>query len=245
MTNQKSIDAPSYAGQFGWEGIGPEEFAVPVILRSNNVRYSPVKIVEQEIIKKYDTLPQTVFQVITLKSFFVTNIEAKLLNTINYHHCNGRYGDTLFTSKDVIISAADVRELSRFLNLSHHVFTQEFSEEVKCKLGIIRLVVNPSQPTFTLLVPYICKRYPGSEGAVRFVPDKLIAPYVKHSNKSVRSNPNDWDIMYLKMLSIRCGNNSVHKIKRDDFIVRLEGLIYPDSGSPIIYDDCNGKEWTT
>lgn len=244
MTNQKTIDAPSYAGQFGWEKIGTEEFAVPVIVRNNSVRYSPVRIVEQEIIKKYDLLPQTVFQVITLKSFFLTNIEAKLLNNINFNHCNLRYGELNFTSKDVIISAPDVRELSRFLNLSHHVFTNDLVE-VNTKLGIIRLMLDPAQPSYTLLVPYICKLYPASEGAVRFVPDKLVSPYVKHTSKTVRSSPNDWDIMYLKMLSIRCSNNSLHKITREDFIVRLDGLVYQTIDRPIIYEDCTGKEFST
>lgn len=238
MINPKT-DAPSFNGQFGWEKIGPEEFAVPVIVRNNNIRYSPVRIVEQEIIKKYDSLPQAVFQVITLKSYFLTNIEAKLLNNINFNHCLQRYGETNFTNKDVIISAPDVKELNRFFILSDYVFTRDLTEK-KNKLGIIRFFSDPSKSDYALLVPYICKIYPGSEGTVRFVPNKLMAPFVRHSNKTVKSSPNDWDIMYLKMLSIRCDNNSIDKITRDDFIVRLEGLLYLSTGNPIKYEDYNG-----
>lgn len=240
MMNTNKIDAPSYAGQFGWERIGSEEFAIPVIVRSNVGRFSPVRIVEQEIIKKYDSLPQSVFQIITLKSFYLTSVEAKLLNDINFNHSNNRYGDGFFTVKDVIISAADVKEISRFLNLSHTVFTQDLTQ-VSDRLGIIRLLLDPTQPTYTLLVPYICKLYEGSEGAVRFIPDKLVNPYVKHSPKTVQSGTNEWDTMYLKMLSIYCSNNSLHKIVAGDSIVRLDGLVYQSTGKPIIYEDFNGK----
>lgn len=158
MTNKK-IDNPSYAGQFGWERIGQDDFSIPVIVRSQDdgdIRYSPVRIVEQEIIKKYESLPQGVFQCITLKSFYLTAIEAKLLNNINFNHCNTRYGETFFSQRDVIISAADVKELSRFLNISHEIFTQNISK-VSSFLGIIRLTINPDVHDQTLLVPYVTK----------------------------------------------------------------------------------------
>lgn len=156
MTNQKAIDSPSFTGQFGWEKIGTEEFAIPVIIRINGVRYSPVRIVEQEIIKKYDALPQSVFQCITLKSFYLTACEAKLLNDINFNHCNNRYGETFFCTKDVIISAGDVKELSRYLNISHEVFSRDLSR-IAANFGVIKLVADPDKRNGIMLIPYITK----------------------------------------------------------------------------------------
>lgn len=156
MINQKNVDSPSYSNQFGWEKIGSEDFTIPVLVRSNGVRYSPVRIVEQEIIKKYDALPQTVFQSITLKSFYLTPMEAKLLNTINFNHCNSRYGETFFTPTDVIISANDVKELSRFLNMSHEIFTRDIGH-ISVHMGIISMSIDPHNPSQRLLVPYIAK----------------------------------------------------------------------------------------
>lgn len=154
MTNSKNIDAPSVQGQFGWEQMGREDLTIPVILRSDQVRYSPVRIVEQEIIKRYDALPQSVFQCITLKSYYLTASEAKLLNHINFHHANYRYGKAFFDVQNVIISASDVVDLSRFLNISLHVFKHNLAPFAD-RLGIIKLSVD--EVGGTLLVPYISK----------------------------------------------------------------------------------------
>lgn len=156
MSPQEAIDAPSFKGKFGWERIGPtEDLAIPVIVRNNQIRYSPVRIVEQEIIKKYGELPQPVFNCITLKSFYLTNCEAKLLNKINHHHSNNIYGEHDFYTKDVIISANDVKELSRYLNISYQIFLRDLST-IHEMFGVIKLRVDPDQPN-VMLVPYLTK----------------------------------------------------------------------------------------
>ena len=124
MLEKTVVDAPSYMGRFGWERIGSGDFAVPVIIRSNNIRYSPTRIVEQEIIKKYGALPKNIFLCIRLSSFYLTAVEAKLLNQINFNHCGSRYGEEFFGIKDTILSATDIKELSRFLNVSQTIFTE-------------------------------------------------------------------------------------------------------------------------
>lgn len=238
MTNLKSIDAPSHSGQFGWERIGSGDFAIPVILRSSGVRYSPVRIVEQEIIKNYTAIPKSVFESITLKSYYMTPCEASLLNNINFNHCNNRYGDAFFTVKDVIISAADVKELSRFLNISHEVFTRDLST-VADNFGVIRLQIDPHNTSLTVLTPYITKCY--RDKPMRFVPSRLIDTYVTKSETSVRAPMGDWDATYLKMLSIYCGNNSQDIIASDNQIVLLDGLLYKETNAPIKYEDFNAK----
>lgn len=247
MTNQKSIDTPSHLGQFGWERICQDE-AVPVIVRSNDVRYSPVRIVETEIIKKFDVLPQSVFQCITLKSFYLTAAEAKLLNNINFNHCNNRYGDGFFSTKDVIISANDVKELSRFLKISRDVFTPNLISKYSQKLGVVKITLDPQSPTSTMLAPYITKavaQQDSSTRMVRFVPLKLVEPFEFHFGTSVRAEPNDWDIMYLKMLAIYCENNSQHYITQENKILSLEGLVYKRTNSPLIYEDYVSQSYQT
>lgn len=234
MTNQKAIDAPSFRDQFGWEKIGREDFAIPVIVRTNCIRYSPVRIVEQEIIKRYDSLPQMVFSCITLKSFYLTAVEARLLNDINFNHCNNRYGEAFFSTKDVIISVGDVKELSRFLNISNEIFTNDLSS-VATNFGVIKLAKDPANLNDYLLVPYLTKLY--QNRAVKFIPTPLIEDFVTKSELSVRGSPNDWDIMYLKMLCIYCGSNLEQYIAKDSQIVLLEGLLYLRTGTPIVYEN--------
>lgn len=173
MTNEKTtIDEPSTKNQFGWQRIGTGELAIPVIVRSNGARYAPVRIVEQEIIKKYETLPQNVFQCITLKSFLLTAIEAKLLNNINFNHCNSRYGEAFFTSREVIIHSDDVIELSRFLNISLEIYSKDL-RALAPKLGIARVESVPGDPNSVILVPYrgkyqnnhACKFFIGQKGS--------------------------------------------------------------------------------
>lgn len=243
----KSIDTPSLKGQFGWERINQDE-AVPVIVRSNDVRYSPVRIVETEIIKKFEVLPQNVFQCITLKSFYLTSTEAKLLNNINFNHCNNRYGDGFFSTKDVIISANDVKELSSFLKISRDVFTPGLISKYSQKLGVVKITLDPQNPTSTILAPYITKAIAQPDlttRMVRFVPLKLVEPFEFHFGTSVRAEPNDWDIMYLKMLAIYCENNSQHYITRENKILSLEGLVYRRTNNPLILDNYVSPSYQT
>lgn len=249
MINHKTIDAPSMMGQFGWERIGSGDLAIPVIIR-HDVRYSPVRIVEQEIIKKYEAIPQAVFLCITLKSFYLTLSEAKLLNNINFNHCNNRYGEVFFDTKDVIISAFDVKELSRFLNITHDIFTQDLSK-VAPKLGVIRLTLDPHDSHSVSLVPYIAYNInqPTNPSPVlmKFIPRQLVENFVVISPSSFRAKTSDWDIMKLKMLSVYCENNLQQFITRDTEVVLLEGLLYAKTNTPIMYEEYHkpATNWQT
>lgn len=239
MTNQHSIDAPSIRGQFGWEKIGETDYALPVIVRSNNVRYSPVRIVEQEIIKKFDALPQTVFQCITLKSFYLTPIEAKHLNHINYNHCDRRYGELCFTQRDVIISATDVTELNRYLNLAHMAFNVDLAQ-IQNRMGILQMIVDPMNPTDVISVPYTCKNYDGKLG--RYVPLSMVQHFVKAPPRNTTALCSDWDIMHLKMLCI-FGNIQLNT--REKHIVLVDSLIYSSTEYPVVHKDYNSSSWKT
>lgn len=256
MTNHK-VDGPSQLGKFGWERVGSENLAVPVIIRCDGVRYSPVRIVEQEIIRKYYTLSHQVFPCITLKSFYLTSVEAKLLNNVNFNHCESRYGDAFFTPKDVVISAEDVKGISRFLNISNIIFNKDLTQ-VSDRLGVLRLQLDPSNPSLTTLIPYITrgKSSDRSEGfeftegdsnllneAVkntdgqmrRFIPAKLVDPYLR--SNGLQGAPSDWDVMYLKMLCKYCELNPALYVKKEDRLVCLNDLFYTSSNMPPIYED--------
>lgn len=235
MTNHKSIDGPSVKSQFGWELIGSEQLPIPVILRNNDIRYCPVRIVEQEIIKKYDSLPQSVFQCITLKSFYITAAEAKLLNKINFEHCNCYYGETMFGLKDVILSASDVTDLCRYLSISEKFFNGDPSD-LKGKFGLIRIRVDPTAGEYYVIVPYLGKSYPQSKDGGRFIPLKLVENYIDKKSIRVQGKPNDWDVMYLKMLNLYSKNSNPDMITSEDFIILLDDLTYSVGGN-VIWDE--------
>lgn len=235
MPHQK-MDAPSAANHFGWEKISEEE-AVPVIVRSNNVRYSPVRVVEQEIIKKFDSLPPNVFQCITLKSLYPTAQETKLLNAINFNHCNSRYGEEFFTPQDVIIKADDVKELQRYLRISNEIFSNDLQKNSEF-LGVARIVIDPHEPNSTMLLPYIVRKLdsPTSTDQAKFVPLRLLQSFGVYCVSAQRTSPNEWDIMYLKMLSIYCELNAQNFISLENDLITLEGLAYTSTNQPLVYE---------
>lgn len=246
MTNHKAIDTPSFKGSFGWERLGSELDCVPVIMRTNETRYCPTRIVEQEIIKKYASLPPSVFTCITLKSFYLTTVEARLLNEINIQHCDRRYGSDFFTSKDVIISAEDIKGLVRYLNIARDIFSNKLHNHSSL-YGLIKLTTDPLYPDNTILVPYITKNYNGQR--IRFIPAKLVESFVAASHATIKGTPNDWDIMYFKLLCVYAEtysnpngpneNKPQQDISKDGRILSLTGLFYKKTQGPIIYQDCD------
>lgn len=155
MNNKPPIDSASIIGRFGWEKVGQynSELFIPIILR-DEIRYTPVRIAEQEIIKKFEDLKPEIFRCINLRSFYITQNEAELLNIINMHHCDFRYGDQPFTNRDVIIKTDDVKELARFLNITCKIYCNGLAELTN-KLGVVEMRFPHSD--HRALIPYICK----------------------------------------------------------------------------------------
>lgn len=93
----------------------------------------------------------------------------------------------------------------------------------------------------SLLVPYIGEalKTPNQESPIRkFVPTKLVEPYVIISSTTIRAQASDWDVMYLKMLAVYCENNSQQYINRESGIISLDGLLYSQSGQPVVCSGC-------
>lgn len=236
MTNQKCIDTPSQRQRFGWERIG-EDLAIPVIIRTNNVRYCPTRIVEQVIIKKYATLPQNVFTCITLKSFYLTATEARLLTEINANHCNQYYGADFFSIQDVIISASDVMNLSRYLNVAKKMYSKEM-QDINNYYGLIKIVVDPTNPSYSIVVPYIRKSYNNGQNSM-FVPSKLVDSFVDITNISVKGHPTEWDVMYYKMLHYFSGNSAQLELTTEDRIIPINDSRYAKTGTTTISHNCD------
>lgn len=88
------------------------------------------------------------FQCINIKSFRITETEAKLLNEINTLHCDGYYGDR-FTTNDVVICLDDVHRAHLFLETSKKIFVHGLD---KCDfLGFIEISGKST------VMPYIIK----------------------------------------------------------------------------------------
>lgn len=153
--NNNGIDGESAKGIFGWEKIS-EEIALPVLIRNKNERMVPIKIVEQELIKKYSTLPVKIFSCIHFKAFPMTETEVNHWNNINSEHCDYRYGTQPLGTTDRIVAIRDVRELNRFLNVSKKRFRMDAIDSSE-KLGIVKLnlIGEYDKP---VLIPYISKR---------------------------------------------------------------------------------------
>lgn len=98
-------DFPSIKGMFGWTVL--DNVNIPYILR-NDKQFVSVRIVEMKLLSRYpNSYPDDLGKHAPLTSFFVTPNEAKLLNEINYKHCECEYGKKEFTTKELIVLLTD------------------------------------------------------------------------------------------------------------------------------------------
>lgn len=109
-----------------------------------------LKFYYKKIIGRYSNyLPWKVFSCINIRSYYITEIEAKLLNEINSYHSEFYFGTELFTCKDVVVCLSDVGILHKFLETSRSVF--ENGLDSCAFLGFIE-ITNPKS-----VLPYIAK----------------------------------------------------------------------------------------
>ena len=53
------------------------------------------------------------------QSYYITDVESKLLNEINLKHTDCHFGKEAFTSKDMVVKLSDGKEFYRFLDLCY------------------------------------------------------------------------------------------------------------------------------
>lgn len=112
---EKSIDDESKKGRFGW--IEFEKSAIPYIFRisgEKTEKYTSVRMVERKLLNKFlSVLPTEVNSCHCIRSYYITDTEAKLLNEINIKHADLHFGKEAFTTKDLVVRMADAKEFYR------------------------------------------------------------------------------------------------------------------------------------
>ena len=107
-----SVDEESAKGRFGWTD---SLVHIPYIYRGE-AKFCSVRIFEQRVVKMYSNiLRPELYNCISVRSFYVTELEARLLNEINVKHCDWQFGRDLFTVQDLIVSLDDAIEFLKFL----------------------------------------------------------------------------------------------------------------------------------
>ena len=110
-----SIDEESKKGRFGWGEF--EKNPIPYILRvsgEKTEKYTSVRMVERKLLNKFlSVLPTEVNSCHCIRSYYITDSEAKLLNEINIKHTDLHFGKEAFTTKDLVVKIAEAKEFYR------------------------------------------------------------------------------------------------------------------------------------
>ncbi|KAK5639009.1 hypothetical protein RI129_011501 [Pyrocoelia pectoralis] len=107
-------DEESIRGRFGWVELGKNP--IPYIIRSGE-KYCAVRMVEVKVLNKYlNFLHQDIYNCTCIRSYYITEAECRLLNEINFKHCDYQFGREQYTSRDLIVRLADAIEFYKFLD---------------------------------------------------------------------------------------------------------------------------------
>ncbi|VVC25665.1 Hypothetical protein CINCED_3A006315 [Cinara cedri] len=142
LPQKDTEDYPSERGLFGWEEIGTCQ--VPYILRKingENVRYVAVRIAENQLLQKYlHFLHQDIYSCTCVRSHFISEYEAKVLNEINNKHSENLYGKEPFcVGKDFIVLLEDVKEFYAFLETCYKKLLCNIAPGRRERCGFIRI----------------------------------------------------------------------------------------------------------
>ncbi|XP_022252809.1 uncharacterized protein LOC106468740 isoform X2 [Limulus polyphemus] len=199
---------------FGWVTVG--NIHLPFIFRLCQ-KYVAVKIVQQEMVKKFTgLLPPYVFTCTNIKSHYITKREAKLWNEINGHHCGFQFGEEDFTTKDLIVSLADVIQFYDFLKLCQEKLSSSPSSDYTLKKDCGLLKVNET------IIPYV------QTEVSKIVPACMLPENVLHS---ATTEGTQWDVAYMRFLCQVAGLDKT-KVKLDTTFVAVDKLstTSPESG---------------
>jgi len=181
----KALDDESKKGRFGWGEL--EKNPMPYILRvagEKTEKYTSVRMVERKLLNKFlSVLPTEVNSCHCIRSYYITDSEAKLLNEINIKHTDLHYGKEAFTTKDLVVRMTDAKEFYRFLDLCYKKLVLKKSN-ASDKCGFFR--INRES-----VVPYTVK------DSIKYVPLFYFEGETDHLN--LKSDSVDsWDLAYLK-----------------------------------------------
>ncbi|XP_041980591.1 uncharacterized protein LOC121734189 [Aricia agestis] len=174
-------DEASWKGHFGWDMLG--KCHIPYIYRSGE-RYVAVRMVEIKLLNKYlNYLHADIYSCTCIRSYYITEIEARLLNDINNRHCDGQFGREQFTQKDLVVRLSDAYEFYNFLDVCYNKLLRGTTNN-KDKCGFIR--INKES-----VVPYTVR------DNQKFVP--LFYFEGETDNLKLKADQlKGWDLSYLK-----------------------------------------------
>lgn len=175
-------DADSVKMHFGWVTLG--KIHIPYILRYGSEKYCAVRMVEMKLLSKYLTyLHADIYSCTCIRSYYITEAEARLLNDINIRHCDYQFGRDSFTTKDLVVRLQDADEFYTFLDVCYNkLLPQNNSQSNKC--GFIRIDGES-------VVPYILRN--GTKYVPVFYFEGEISSLFQKSETL-----EGWDLAYLK-----------------------------------------------
>jgi hypothetical protein len=133
----KPADEESLKGHFGWESFNSGKVHIPYIIRQQE-KYCAVRIVEQKLLNKYlNVLHQDLYNCTSVRSYYITDVEARLLDEINFRHCDQYFGKEKFSMKDLIVRLSDAQKFQQFLDVCYKKLTNCSTPNDKC--GFIRI----------------------------------------------------------------------------------------------------------
>ncbi|XP_045456923.1 uncharacterized protein LOC123666954 [Melitaea cinxia] len=123
-------DDASWKGHFGWDTLC--ECHVPYIYRSGE-KYVAVRMVPIKLLNKYLNYQHAnLYSFTCIQSYYITEIEARLLNDINNRYCDGQFGCDPFTQKDLIVRLMDAYEFYNFLDVCYNKLLSGKTNNNKC-----------------------------------------------------------------------------------------------------------------
>lgn len=133
----KNIDEESAKGRFGWTSMG--KVHIPYIIRSGE-NYCAVRMVEMKVLNKWlNYLHQDLYNCTNIRSYYITEVEARLLNEISLKHCDYQFGKEQFTSRDLIVRLSDANEFYQFLGHCYHKLVNTLEPDMPNRCGFIRI----------------------------------------------------------------------------------------------------------
>lgn len=162
---------------------------LPFIIRNINgkqIQYISARIAETECLANYMAYLNTnIYTCVSVKGYFITVPEAKLLNDINIKHSDEMYGNSLFKAeKDFIVCAEDVKEFCTFLEVCYKKIICNERPICNQRCGFIKL--NSES-----VLPYCI--IDGQKYIPLFYFEGEVENLSCHSIKIA-----DWDLAYLK-----------------------------------------------
>ncbi|XP_075226790.1 uncharacterized protein LOC142327528 isoform X2 [Lycorma delicatula] len=132
-----AIDEQSQKGRFGWVTMG--KTYIPYIIRTPDEKYCAVRIVETKLLSKYmNCLHADIYSCTCIRSYYITEAEARLFNEINIKHCEMQFGREAFTTKDLVVRLQDASEFYNFLDVCYNKLLH-CGNDAKDKCGFIRI----------------------------------------------------------------------------------------------------------